>query len=60
MAFTWRNIADIEAQGPAIIKDEDMVKSAVDKNDIELSTFIKFLSGPLDTTSIEEIWKYIS
>lgn len=57
MAFTWRNIADIEAQGPAIIKDEEMVKSSVsvNKNDIELSTFIKFLSGPLDTTSIEEI-----
>ena len=55
MAFTWRNIADIEAQGPAIIKDEEMVKSAVNKNDIELSTFIKFLSGPLDTTSVEEI-----
>ena len=45
----------MEGQSGVEIQDEEMLKSARDQDEIELSTFVKFSSGPLDTTAIEEI-----
>jgi hypothetical protein len=55
LAIKWRNIADMEGRSGVEIEDEEMLKPVRDSEEIELSTFVKFSSGPLDTTTIEEI-----
>ena len=45
----------MEGKSPVNIEDEEMLKSARNQDEIELSTLVKFSSGPLDTTTIEEI-----
>ena len=45
----------MEGQSGVEIEDEEMLKPVRDSEEIELSTFVKFSSGPLDTSTIEEI-----